>query len=101
MRKQLELASEFKSDLLDTIDWGKKQLVDFDVGKNSIDSFDWSNNSGAIDVRMDGSFKILGVLFFSLKFLFSDVDFYLYKATLYLDKADLHRKMLLCLSWLF
>ena len=52
MRQQLELASEFKSDLLDTIDWGKKQFVDFDDGKSNIDSFDQTNN--AIDVKMDG-----------------------------------------------
>ena len=52
MRQPLELASEFKSDLLDTIDWVKKQLVDFDDGKNNIDSFDLTNN--AIDVKMDG-----------------------------------------------
>ena len=38
---------------------------------------------------------------FSLKFLSSDVAFYLYKATLYLYKMDLHRILLLCLSWLF
>ena len=55
MRQQLELASELKSELLDTIDWGKKQFVDFDEGKYSIDSFERSNNSGAIDVKMDGS----------------------------------------------
>ena len=68
----LELASQLKSDLLDTIDWGKKQLADFDDGKNNIYSFDPSNNSGAIDVKMDGSvleekssFKILGVSFSS------------------------------------
>ena len=33
MRQQLELASELKSHLLGTIDWAKKQLVDFDNGK--------------------------------------------------------------------
>ena len=33
MRQQLELGSELKSDLLDTIDWDKKQFVDFDDGK--------------------------------------------------------------------
>ena len=54
MRQQLELAYECKSGLLDTIDQDKKQLVDFDEGKYNIDSFDRSNNSGAIDVKMDG-----------------------------------------------
>ena len=33
VRQQLELASEPKSHLLGTIDWAKKQLVDFDNGK--------------------------------------------------------------------
>ena len=33
VRQQLELASELKSHLLGTIDWAKKQLVDFDNGK--------------------------------------------------------------------
>ena len=31
--QQLELASELESDLQDTVDWGKKWLVDFDAGK--------------------------------------------------------------------
>ena len=50
MIRQLEFVSELKSDLLDTIDWGKKQLVDFGDGKHSTDSFDRSNNTGAICV---------------------------------------------------
>ena len=33
VRQQLELASELKSHLLGTIDWGKKPIVDFDNGK--------------------------------------------------------------------
>ena len=63
---------KLKSDLLDTIDWGKKRFVNFYDGKNNIDSFDRSNNSGVIDLKMDGSvleeessFKILGVSFSS------------------------------------
>ena len=32
--QQLELASEPKSDLRDTIDWGRKWLVEFNAGKN-------------------------------------------------------------------
>ena len=31
--QQLELASELQSDLQDTVDWGKKWLVDFNVRK--------------------------------------------------------------------
>ena len=53
--QQLELASELESDLQDTVDWGKKWLVDFNAGKTQLVSFDWSNNTGAIDVKMDGS----------------------------------------------
>ena len=33
MWQQLELASELESDLQDTVDWGKKWLVDFNAGK--------------------------------------------------------------------
>ena len=53
--QQLELASELESDLRDTIDWGRKWLVDFNAGKFQLVSFDWSKNTGAIDVKMDGS----------------------------------------------
>ena len=31
--QQLELASELESDLRDTVDWGRKWLVDFNAGK--------------------------------------------------------------------
>ena len=37
------------------MDWGRKWLVDFSAGKTQLVSFDWSNNTGAIDVKMDGS----------------------------------------------
>ena len=53
--QQLELGSELESDLRDTVDWGKKWLVDFSAGKTQLDSFDWSNNNGSIDVEVDGS----------------------------------------------
>ena len=53
--QQLELASELESDLRDTVDWGKKWLVDFNAGKTQLVSFDRSNNTGSIDVKMDGS----------------------------------------------
>ena len=33
--QQLELASELESDLRDTVDWGRKWLVDFKYWKNS------------------------------------------------------------------
>ena len=66
-----ELTSELKSDLRDTADWGRKWLGDFNAGKTQLVSFDWSNNSEAIDAKMDGSilegkssFEMLGFSFF-------------------------------------
>ena len=53
--QQLELASELESDLLDTVDWGKKWLVDFNAGKTHLVWFYQSNNTVYIDVKMDGS----------------------------------------------
>ena len=53
--QQLELASDLESDLRDTVDWGRKWLVNFNAGKTQLVSFDWSNNNGVIDVKMDGS----------------------------------------------
>ena len=70
--QQLELASELGSDLQDTVDWGRKWFVDFNAGKTQLLSFDRSKNTGAIDVKMDGSvreektsFKMLGLTFSS------------------------------------
>ena len=70
--QQLELASELESDLWDTVDCGKKWLVDFNAGKTQLVSFDRSNDNGSIDVKMGGSileekslFKILGLTFSS------------------------------------
>ena len=53
--QQLELASELESDLWDTVDWGRKWLVDFNAGKTQLVSSDQSNNTGATDVKMDWS----------------------------------------------
>ena len=71
--QQLELALELESGLRDTVDWGRKWLVDFNAGKIQLVSFDRPNNTGAIDMKMDGSviekkstFKML-VLNFSSK----------------------------------
>ena len=68
--QQLELTSELESDLQDTVDWGRKWLVDFNAGEAQLVSFDRSKNTGAIDVKMDrsvldekSSFKILGLTF--------------------------------------
>ena len=46
---------ELESDLQDTVDWGKKWLVDFNAWKTQLVLFDQSNNTGSIDVKMDGS----------------------------------------------
>ena len=70
--QQLELASELESDLRDTMDWGRKWLFDFNARKIQLFSFDWSKNTGAIDVKMDGPvleeksyFKMLRLTFSS------------------------------------
>ena len=67
------MASELEPDLRDTLDWGKKWLVDLNAGKTQLVSFDWSNNNGSIDMKMNGfvleekpSFKML-ILTFSSK----------------------------------
>ena len=59
--------------LWDTFDWGKKWLVDFNAEKTQLVLLDRTNNTGSIDVKMDGSgleekssFKML-VLTFSSK----------------------------------
>ena len=51
------------------MDWDR-WLVDFNIGKTQLLFFDWSNNTGAINVRMDGSvleekspFMMLGLTF--------------------------------------
>ena len=63
---------ELESDLRDTVDWGRKWLADFNAGKTQLVSFDWSNNNGSIDKKIDGcvleeksSFKMLGLTFSS------------------------------------
>ena len=73
--QQLEMATKFESDLLDSVDRGRKWLVDFNAEKTQLVSFSWFNNTGAIDVKMDGPvleeksyFKMLGL------FLSSDLD---------------------------
>ena len=58
--------------IYETLDWGKKWLVGFNAGKTQLVLFDWSNNSGSIDVKIDGSvfeekssFKMLRLTFSS------------------------------------
>ena len=67
LQKQLELVFELESDLEDTLDWGRKWLVDFNAGKTQLVSFDRSDNTDVIDMKVDGSileekslFKMLG-----------------------------------------
>ena len=70
--QQLGIASELEFDLSDTLDWGKKWLVNFSAWKTQLVLLDRSNNTGSIDVKMDGSvleekltFKMLGLTFSS------------------------------------
>ena len=49
------------------MDWGRKWLFHFNAGKTQLVSFNWSNNTSAIGVKMNGSvieekssFKMLG-----------------------------------------
>ena len=69
---QLELAAELEPDLQDTVDWGRIWLVVFNAEKTQLALFDQSNDTGTIDVKMDGSvleerssFKMLGLTFSS------------------------------------
>ena len=56
--QQLELASTLESDLQDTVEWGRKWLVDFNAVKTQLILFDRSKNTGAI-VKM---WKQMGLL---------------------------------------
>ena len=54
------------------MDCGRKWLIDFNAGKTQLFLFDRSNNTGTIDVKMDGSvleqkssFKMRGLTFSS------------------------------------
>ena len=66
------MASELESDVKDIVNWGRKWLVDFSAGKTQLIFFDYSNRTGAIGVKMDGSvikeklsFTMLRSTFFS------------------------------------
>ena len=119
--QQLELPCELESDLRDIVDWGRKWFVDFNAGKIQLVLFDWSNNNGAIDVKMDGSvleqkssFKILGLTFSSKLYwnsyiisiaktaskkigaLICSVKFLSAEVALYLYKSNIHSCMEYC-----
>ena len=62
------MVSELEPDLQNTVDWGTKGLVDFNVGKTELNSFDWSNSSGVVGMKINMSvleeklpFKMLGL----------------------------------------
>ena len=106
--------AELESGIRNTVNWGRKWLVDFNARKTHLVSFDQCNNTGAIDVRMDGSvlqeklsfkmlglsfsskldwvsyiisiakttFKKVGALIRSMKFLSAEVALYLYNSTI-------------------
>ena len=40
---------------LTNVDWDMKWFAAFKAGKTQLVSFDWSNNIGAIDFKIDGS----------------------------------------------
>ena len=70
--QQLKLASGLESNLQDTVDWGKRWLVDFNAGKTQLVFVDWTNSTGAIVVKTNGSvleekssFKMVGLTFSS------------------------------------
>ena len=52
--QQLEVASEFESNLPGTMDWVRKCLVDFNARRIQLTSFDKLNNSGAISGKIMG-----------------------------------------------
>ena len=124
--QQLQMASELESDLRETVDWGRKWLVDFNAGKTQLVSFDPSKNTGAIDVKMDGSgleeksfFKMLGLTFSSkldwgsyiisiaktaskkIGALIHSVKFLSPEVVLYLHKSTIQPCIILfsCLCW--
>ena len=105
------MASELEPGLRDTADCVRKRLVEFSAGKTQLVSFDWSNNTGVVNVKIDGSalkkqcFKMLGLtskldwgsyiiaitksdskkigaLIRSINFLSPEVALYLYKSSI-------------------
>ena len=107
--------------IYETLDWGKKWLVDFNAGKIQLVSLDWSNNNGLIDLKMDGSvleeklsFKMLALTFSSkldwgsyiisiakiaskkIGALIRSVKFLYSEVALYLYKSTIHLCMEYC-----
>ena len=64
------MVPQLESDLQDTVDWGRKWLVDFNAGKTQLVSFEQSNKTDVINLNMNGSyggtsFKMVGLTFSS------------------------------------
>ena len=104
LRQQVEFASELESDLQYFVDWGRKQPVDFNAGKTQLVQFDWSNKTGAIDMKVDGSvfeekssFKMLG-LAFSSKLDQSSYIIFIAKTTSKEIGVMIHYMKFLCVS---
>ena len=53
------------------LDWGRKWLIDFNAGETQLVSFDWSNNTTAIDVNIDGPVQEYKLYFKVLRLTFS------------------------------
>ena len=49
------MAADLAFDLRDCVNSGRKKLVDFNAGKPQLVSLDRSNNTGATDLKKDGS----------------------------------------------
>ena len=92
-----ELVSELKSDLRDTVDWGREWLVDFNAGKAQFVLLDQFNSIGSIDMKIErsklywGSYIIsiaktssnkIGALICSMQFLSLEFVLYLCKPTI-------------------
>ena len=115
------MASELESDLQDTVEWGRKWLVDLIARKTQLVLFDRSKNNGSIDLKMDGSvleekstFKMLGLTFsfkldwgsYSISIAktaskkigtgIRSMKFLSSEAALYLYKSTIHRCMKYC-----
>ena len=53
-----------------SINWGRKWLVDFNAGKAKLILCDWSNDTDAIDVKMDRPVLAKKILFYNAGVVF-------------------------------
>ena len=99
LQQQVNLVSELDSDLEDLVRLGKKWLVIFIAQKAQLILFDWSNNSGAINVKMDGS--ALGA---KIIFLYTEIAILfkiIFRLLNYLYKLTLRKLKLWMFLWSF